>query len=180
MWNRIALELEKIEKKNEVAIIVGDLNKHLGLEIKDNRDKVSFGGKVLRDFLKDGNYVLLNATDKVKNGPFTRYDPTFPLDDSLKSCLDLVIVSTSLFQYVSELIIDKEMNFTPCHPISNGRMVFTDHYGLLLVLKGMPLHNSTRTRGKKCKVWNLNKENGWKVYYELTNDNGTRSAQVAR
>ena len=133
-WHRIALELKKIENKREVAIVIGDLNKHLGLEIKDNRSKISPGGKVVIDFLREGNYILLNGTNKVKNGPFTRYDPSCPFDDSLKSCLDLVILSRSLLPFVSELIIDKDMNFTPCHPIAGGKMSYTDHYGLLLIL----------------------------------------------
>ena len=44
------MELAKIEARGEFAIIIGDLNKHVGDLIEGNEDdKVSFGGQFVRD-----------------------------------------------------------------------------------------------------------------------------------
>ena len=76
----------------EGSILIGDLNKHIGNIVPDNKDKISPGGKLVRELLKNKNHVLVNASKKAEGGPFTRYDPGKPDDDALKSCLDLVIL----------------------------------------------------------------------------------------
>ena len=108
-WHRIAYEIERIENKRESFILVGDLNKQLGREIKDNHKKASHGGKTLIDFLEKGKSVLFNSTNKGKNGPFTRYDPSCPDVDAKKSCLDLIIISRDLLRFVREVVIDKHL-----------------------------------------------------------------------
>ena len=76
--------------------MVGDFNKHIGNVVKDNHDKVTAGGKLVREFLLNEKYVLLNSCDMVENGPFTRIDPSDPNNNERKSCLDLVIMSKYL------------------------------------------------------------------------------------
>ena len=63
--------------------------------------------------------MLVNNTSLTKNGPYTRYDPGAPYDDSKKSCLELVIVSVNLFPFVQELFIDKDRLFTPARSTRN-------------------------------------------------------------
>ena len=99
--------------KGEVAIIIGDLNKNVGDIIKGNSKEASFGGKLVKDLLESDKYILVNATNKVHGGPFTRFEPGNP---NKKSCLDLVIISKELLKYLHKLTIDKNLTFTPGRP----------------------------------------------------------------
>ena len=58
-------------------------------------------------------YVLVNASDKTVGGPFTRYTPNCFDDVNKRSCLDLCIISKDLEKYLVNMIIDKELKFTP-------------------------------------------------------------------
>ena len=80
-------------------------------EMKDVKE--NHGGKLLKTFVDNGDYIVLNDTNKSIGGPFTRYSPENPNDESKKSELDLVIVSKSLYGYVEKQVIDKEMKITP-------------------------------------------------------------------
>ena len=102
-WFRIVSELKSIENKGEFALLIGDMNKHVGNIIKGNHQKVSFGGKLVTDLVSSGRYVLLNASNKVSGGPFTRFDPATPKDETAMSCLDLVIASQGIVKYLDSL-----------------------------------------------------------------------------
>ena len=86
-WENILDEIVKIEAKNEHLVLLGDLNRHLGQYIPGNNEKSSYAGKLLIDFLEKGDYVLVNASSKCKNGPFTRYDRTDPKNETKMSVL---------------------------------------------------------------------------------------------
>ena len=44
--------------------------RHIGDIVEGNdNDNVSFGGQLVRDFIDNGNYCLVNATGKVIGGP---------------------------------------------------------------------------------------------------------------
>ena len=92
-WNEIMKEVIKIEERQEGLIWVGDFNRQIGDIVKGNKKKVSHGGSLIRDLIESDKYVLLNGSSKVKNGPWTRYDPSSPDDNERKSALDLAIVS---------------------------------------------------------------------------------------
>ena len=112
-WGRLTKILNDIENKEEEAILIGDLNKLVGSEksrIKDNKPKISFAGKLVLELISSGNYLLVNGSEKCNGGPFTRQEPNHP---DVESCLDLVIVSKGLVEYIQELVIDKNRNFTP-------------------------------------------------------------------
>ena len=106
-WSNINAELAKIELRGEHAILMGDMNRHVGVIIEGNNDKVSAGGKLIIDLINTKKYVLVNSTNKVTGGPFTWYSPGDPRS---KSCVDLVIVSKGLFKHFDKLIIDKGRN----------------------------------------------------------------------
>ena len=170
-WYRVVTELKKIDYRGEHVVLLGDMNKHVGDLINGNHEKVSPGGKLIRELLKTKKYVLINGTNKVKGGPFTRYNPTAPNDDDLKSCIDLIIISKELLKYVDEVIIDKNFNFTPGKPIGRNKMCYPDHYAMLFTMKNIPLSNGKVAPCEKFKMWNLNKDDGWKKYRELTEEN---------
>ena len=54
-WYRIVSELKKIELLGEHAMIIGDMNKHVGDIVKGNHVKVSYGGKLIRELLSTKN-----------------------------------------------------------------------------------------------------------------------------
>ena len=170
-WYRIVTELKKIEYKGECAVLIGDMNKHVGDIIEGNHTKITFGGQLIRELLNTKKYVLLNSTNKVRGGPFTRYNPAAPEDEEMKSCLDLIIISKELLKYVEEVVIDKNFNFTPGKPLGGNKMCYPDHYGILFVMKNIPLANRRNPNGEKFKMWNLNKEGGWDKFKEQTDVN---------
>ena len=104
--------------------MLGDANKHIGDLVEGNHDKVTAGGRFIREFLTNGEYVLVNGTNKSHNGPFTRVDPADPNNDARKSCLDLVIMSKSLFKYVDTMTIDKDRILAP-NSINKKRLITT-------------------------------------------------------
>ena len=165
-WNRIVHELEVIERRGEDALLIGDMNKHVGDIIPGNHEKCSFGGKLVKNLLNSGKYVLVNASSKVEGGPFTRYDPSKPNDEGRKSCLELVIVSRNLFKYVDKLIIDKKLALTPGRVISKTKIVYPDHYSLILKFKNIPLKPQKSLAGAKYSTWN--KEGGWAKYKDTS------------
>ena len=170
-WNRIMADVLRIEAKNELVVICGDLNKHVGDAIEGNHSKITFGGKLIRDMLDTDKYVLVNSTNKVKGGPFTRYDPSDPNCNEKKSCLDLFIISKELFKHVEKLVIDENFTMTPCRPISRTKVMYPDHYASLLIFKNLPLKSKQKVGGPKFTIWNTNKEGGWENYKKLTEEN---------
>ena len=51
-WNRIMSEVIKIEAKEELTVICGDLNKKVGDVVDGNHTKVTFGGQLIRNMLE--------------------------------------------------------------------------------------------------------------------------------
>ena len=145
---------------------------HIGDLIPGNRHKISFGGKLIREFLEnDDGYCLVNASEKVINGPFTRVDP---MDESVKSVLDICIVSRELLPYIVSLKVDKNRDFTPYRPINKTKLTYSDHYALLLSFAGLPLrdkHELGKGGKRKTVRWNTNREGGWERFKELTTNN---------
>ena len=82
-------------------------NDDLGVE--GNHPEISFGGKLVRNLLASGQYILVNNTRVAVGGPFTRVDPS---NENNKSCLGLVIASANLMPFIMELVVDKEREFT--------------------------------------------------------------------
>ena len=180
-WSRICDKLKVIEDRNEELILIGDMNKLIGngpLGVKNNNPKVTYGGRLIQLLLKDGRYHLVNNSLKCAGGPFTRVDPS---DKNNKSCLSLVIISAGLEEYVDELKIDNKQHFTPHRAIKkNGKLVFTDHYGMLFKLKNIPLRLKSPPTPNETVIWNTNKEGGWKRYLDLTTDSKELEAIAAK
>ena len=150
-WFRVVSELKMIESKGEFALIIGDLNKHVGKIIKGNHQKISFGGKLVTDLVSSCRYVLLNASNKVTGGPFTRFDPATPKDEATMSCLDLVIASQGLVKYLDSVIIDRNQDNTPFRPL-RGDSIFPDHYSIQIKFKNLPLASGRRVRQEKKTI----------------------------
>ena len=150
-------------------MLLGDLNRHISnTVVKENHDKVSVGGKLLVEFLQNDRYVLVNATDKLSGGIFTRYDKSDPSNDSKKSLLDLIIVSKNLMKYVDRLEVDNMLQWTPFRVLKDQKK-YSDHYALHLVLKSIPIRQQPFVHNKKTYYMEHQEENG---LGKLQNENG--------
>ncbi len=94
-WGRLRKELEAVRARGEFCLLTGDLNKLVGsdsLGVPGNNSEVSPCGRLLRDLLAGGDWVLVNGLGEevVTGGPFTRQDPA----TGKESCLDLFVVSS--------------------------------------------------------------------------------------
>ena len=134
-WGRILKEIKKIEHRNELVLLIGDMNKHIGcdeLGVKGSHSKISFGGELVRGFLSDGDYICLNNSSKATGGPFTRFDPSKPDKTENMSCLSLVIVSKKLEPFIEKLEVDSDKVFSPIRPISKTKSITSDHFPLII------------------------------------------------
>ena len=165
-------KIVRIEASNESVLLIGDLNKLVGNEefgVKHNHSKVSFGGKLIHQLLAGGKFILVNNTEKCEGGPFTRMDPA---DPTIKSCLDLVLISIYLYDYIVSLKVDEKRLVTPHRPVGRGKkLVYTDHFSLHLIFENIPLKSFNKPVKEKQAVWNTNKAGGWEAYKESTEEN---------
>ena len=90
-------------------MIIGDLNKHIGNDsqgVVGNNPKISFGGRLIWDFLASDRFFCMNISSTTNGGPYTGFEPSNPSDFSKMSCLDLVIVSKNLEPFIETIEID--------------------------------------------------------------------------
>ena len=169
-WRRLRDVMEGVRARNELCLLIGDLNKLVGtgaLGIPGNSPEISLGGKLLRELLATGNWSLVNglAPDIVIGGPFTRKDPA----TGNLSCLDLCVVSCELLPYVHNLVIDSGREMAVARAVKMGKtfkMVYSDHFTCLLTFTNLPRRKEAKK--EKKVVWNLAKEGGWDQYKVLT------------
>ena len=121
---------------------------------------------------------MVNSTDKTEGGPFTRFDPSDPQCTSKKSCLDLAIISRELMKFVDRLVVDSKMKFIASRPISKQKVVYPDHYPLILTFKNLPLKSGQNVINPKYTSWDTNKAGGWDAYQALT-ENNAKLEQIA-
>ena len=70
-----------------------------------------------------------------------------------------------------KLVVDKNLKFTPCRPLSKSKVVYPDHYSLILSFKDIPLKANQIKITPKFTIWNTNKTGGWESYKDLTENN---------
>ena len=161
-WGRIRSAMERIRARQEFCCLQGDLNKLVGqgkFGVEGNNPEISLGGRLLRDLLETGNWVLVNGLgqDIVKGGPFTRKDPA----TGIKSCLDLFIVSIELLPFVKQLKIDSDQELAVGRAVKRGqnyRVVKSDHFTCFLTLEGLPRIQERKQEDQV--IWNLASEGG--------------------
>jgi hypothetical protein len=106
-WLRLKEDLDGIQGRGEQIVLIGDMNRAVGADrwgIPGNRETVSPGGRLIREqLLQGGEFTLLNSLELVEGGPHTWVQAG---KEEVKSCLDLVIVSTALVPFVERVMID--------------------------------------------------------------------------
>ena len=178
-WLRLKSDIEEIESRNEAVMIMGDMNRAIGngnLGIKDNKDKISKGGKMLRDLVYEKPYTILNNLDAAKDGPWTWTDRQ---NSRTQSCLDLVIASNCLLPYVTLVWVDRERKFTPRRVLKSRKKIktiYTDHFPIKVELSGIPRRKED---DKSDPTWNLGKPGGWELYEKLTDEAPKKIKDIA-
>ena len=168
-WLRLMKDVSEIEERNEALLINGDKNRKVGNDeygVKGNKDKISFGGKLIRNMIKERQYVLINNLDLVLGGLWTWVDRQ---DSTRKRCLDMGIMSVSVLPFLTKIEIDSEKKITQRRVIKKKNKIitiFTDHYSIKIEFSGIPKHRQTN---KPEAGWNLGKPNGWKTCEDETN-----------
>ena len=114
---------------------------------------------------------MINGSSKETGGPFTRYDPSDPGSEEKKSALDFIIVHSDLGKYVESMKIDSKLLFTPYRVKSKAKLVYSDHYAILLNFKDIPIADQKVRNGVRHTIWNIRKEEGWANYFEKTKSN---------
>ena len=113
----------------------------MNLGVIGNHDKITFGGTLVRELIETGKYAIINNSDKVSGGPFTRYDPGDTNDITKKSVLDIAIVSIELLSFVKEFLIDDKAKYSMERPVNiNGKFNLrkSDHYTILMKFENIP------------------------------------------
>ena len=112
-------------------MIIGDFNHAIGagkFGVEGDMPKISPGGRLMRELLEDGEYLLVNNLEKATCGPWTLICRA---DGAIKSCLDLVIISADLEPYLSSLEIDTKFEYAPfrVRKVKQGetRKIYLDH-----------------------------------------------------
>ena len=165
-WMRLREDLLEIQSRAEAILVLGDMNVHVGNDewgVNGNHSKVSYGGQLVREFIKNNNFTILNNI--ADGGPWTWVQRG---KETVRSCLDLAICSENLLPFVKSVLIDKNQKFTPRRIVRRNKKfvsVYTDHFPIEVILAGMPRR---KTLCEKSSTWNLGKPEGWKVYKELT------------
>ena len=140
-WVRLKKEISKIKERDEGLVFIGDMNCAIGndsLGVKDNHPKVSYGGSLIRELLETKEYFMLNALEVAEGGPWTWVSRS---DSSVKSSLDLVVLSANLMPYLTKMLVDKEQKFSGKKVgIARGKekVVRSDHFPIIVTLENMP------------------------------------------
>ena len=62
-WLRLQKDLEEIDDRGEALLLIVDVNRAVGSDqwgVTDNHDRVSHGGQLIRDMLREKDNVILN------------------------------------------------------------------------------------------------------------------------
>ena len=172
-WVRVMKEINLVRERNEGLIIIGDLNRAVGSVIEGNSSTVSPGGQLVRDLLEQEQegqeeeeehkkeYFLLNSSNIAEGGPWTWVSRA---DSSIRSCIDLCIVSANLMPYVTKVVIDSKQLFCAKKVVRSAgkeKLIRSDHYPLIVSLENIPL---AKVSEPKESFWNVLKPGGWDIY----------------
>ena len=127
-----------------------------------NNDKVSHGGQLIRDTIKEKDYVMLN--NMAIGGPWTRVQRG---KESIQSCLDIGIASRNRIPFLKSIIFDENRQFTPkrvIRKIGELKSVFADHFTMEIKPADMP---KTKVKTIISLTWSLKRPVGWENYKDL-------------
>ena len=106
MYKKLREQIKEAKTKNQHILMIGDFNCKVGKYLKNNKEEVTSGGKMLLNMIKDTEMELVNKTNTCK-GLWTR------VEGNQKSVLDYVIMNKDDLDLVEEMTIDEERSITP-------------------------------------------------------------------
>ena len=86
------------------------------------------------------------------------------------SCIDLVLASNRLVEFIEKFEIDSEKKFSPIRPISKKKSITSDHFPILITFSNVFCSKRPKCATETFTIWNTNREGGWSRYKELTDD----------
>ena len=170
-WQEIMEEAKFWDEAGDCVLIGGDINAKVGSDefgIDGSKDKISIRGQAVRDTLQQGEFVLLNNSEKASGGPPTRIDPS---DNSKKSTLDYFIANKMLERYTKLVRVDdnRDFSFKRVRKTKMGVVeTWSDHLCMELVIRGLKV-GKTSARQPKETSFNYKKPGGWDSYRHLSN-----------
>ena len=121
-----------------------------------NKEKISFGGQLVRDLIYSEEFVIVNNLDLAEGGPWTWVDQA---DPQHRCCLGLAIVSQNLLPFVTDMQVDSSRRITPERVIARrGKMTVrhTDNFALKMPEKiGRKEKQGSVEPEKKRRVENI-------------------------
>ena len=93
------------------------------------------------------------------------------VDSSIKSCLDLVIMSLNLLPFLTKMVVDDKQKYCSMRVgvrNNKSKVVKSDHHPIILSLENMP--KAKHKSGKKPTRWNMFKPGGWEEYEKFSNE----------
>ena len=142
IYKAIAEEVKMATENDEKLLIMGDLNCKVGLEIKNNKEEVSKGGRELLKLVNQHSLKLINS-QKCCTGLWTR------IQDEEHSILDYILVRKEDVKLVKSMEIDEGKYITPYSLDNSTReRVFTDHFMITCEIN-WKLEEKQKTQTKK-------------------------------
>ena len=100
--------------------------------------KADDGGHLVKELLEDGEYILANNSAKTTGGPWSWVCWG---NGNVRSCINLVIMSTDLVPHFTSMVIDHKHEFCPFRikATKDGKMrvVHPDHFPLIVKLENL-------------------------------------------
>ena len=177
-WIRLKAAIREIKDRGEGLVLIGDFNWAVGsgqFGVRGNHNNISYRGEMIRELLMENEYYLINNSDLTEGGPFTWVSRA---DSSIRSCLDLVILSANLVPFVTRMVVDSKQQYCPKRVgvrKDKTRVVKTDHHPIILSLENLP--RKKRKQLQKTK-WNIFKPGGWKTYMEMYDEIAKKADEI--
>ena len=103
---------------------------------------------MVRELLEEGEFILANNSSKAAGGPWTW---VCRADGSVKSCLDLVIISADLEPFLESLVVDTEFEFglARVRKVKNKlKKIHSDHYPIIVKFQNLPTQKISKQENK--------------------------------
>ena len=128
-YDRMQEQINAAKINNENIVIVGDFNAKINIKTNEHEQKESKAGKILEQFVKRNNLLIVNRSKKSK-GLWTRVDPS----TQGKSVLDYTLIDKHNEERINSFEADEGRNWTP-HYVKDLREVYSDHNAINTDLK---------------------------------------------
>ena len=144
LFSMIKTELDTVRNDGYDCIVLGDLNGHVGCDIKGipgNRPDINYNGTLIRDFVDTSDMSIANADKNKCSGLFTR------VTANSQTCIDYVLVDKANIYLVDSMVIN----------VNNETLWGSDHSAILVelnlgtVVEDLPSIKEQKLKGPTLK-----------------------------